>query len=224
MSINRPYRTINSLPEVIPVFPLPGAILLPRGQLPLNIFEPRYISMVDSALAGDRIVGMIQPVETAGVDCGANALHPVGCVGRITRIAETGDGRYILTLTGVARFRVLEELEMCTQFRQCRVDYRSFENDLIDRSGENLVDRGKVITTLRRFAEARDLRIDWQEIERASNELLVNALSMISPFGVSEKQALLEAGDLKSRGDVLVAITELELARNNGPQGSKILQ
>ena len=146
MSINRPYKSIAALPEVIPVFPLPGAILLPRGQLPLNIFEPRYVEMIDAALAGSRIIGMIQPAQSLGQNVGGNILHPVGCTGRITRIAETGDGRYVLTLTGVVRFRVAEELSVSTMFRQCRVDYSQFEYDLIDRAGEEEVDRSKVIS------------------------------------------------------------------------------
>jgi Lon protease-like protein len=224
MSINRPYTSIEHLPRRIPVFPLPGALLLPRGQLPLNIFEPRYVSMIDAAMAGDRIIGMVQPVNPSGPDVGANTLHEIGCAGRITRIGETGDGRYVLTLDGIARFRILEEIQTATLFRQCLVEFRDFDVDLIDRAGEEAVDRDKVIETLRRFADARDLRVDWTEINRANNELLVNALSMICPFGVKEKQALLEAGDLKTRGDMLVAITELELARGIAPEGTTLLQ
>ena len=224
MSINRPYTTIASLPRTIPVFPLPGALLLPRGQLPLNIFEPRYLAMVDCAMAGDRIIGMVQPASIVGPDDGSSALHGVGCAGRITRIGETGDGRYVLTLDGIARFHVKQEILVTTPFRQCTVDYCDFEGDLIERAGEDAVDRGTIVATLRRFAEARELQIDWAEIDRANNELLVNALSMISPFGVKEKQALLEARDLRTRGEILVAITELELARGKGPAGSTVLQ
>lgn len=213
MSINRPYRTIEELAGVIPVFPLSGALLLPRGQLPLNIFEPRYVAMVDDAIKSHRLIGMVQPVGDIGGDPGRPAIHDVGCVGRITQIAETGDGRYILTLTGVLRFLVEQELTVLTPYRQCRVSYESFSTDLIERAGEERVDRETVIEALRKFAEVRQLRIDWQEIERAHNEMLVNALSMMCPFGAREKQALLEAVDLKARAEVLVAITEMEAAR-----------
>ena len=141
----------------------------------------------------------------------------MGCAGRITQIGETGDGRYHLTLTGVSRFRVLDELSVITPYRQCRVDYSEFVSDLEARAGEDNVDRKSVVNALQKYAEARQLKIDWKEIERAHNEMLVNALSMISPFGIKEKQALLEAKDLKSRAEVLVAITEMELARAGAP-------
>lgn len=211
MSINRPYGTIEDLARAIPVFPLPGALLLPRGQLPLNIFEPRYVAMADAALASHRLIGMVQPAAHAGPS--TLDLHSVGCVGRITQIAETGDGRYLITLYGVCRFRIVNEISAITPFRQCEVDYGDFASDLIERAGESDVDRENVVTALRRFAEARKLQVDWKEIDQAHNEMLVNALSMISPFGPEEKQALLEARDLKTRAEVLVAVTEMELAR-----------
>lgn len=212
MSINRPYQNVAELATVTPVFPLSGALLLPRGQLPLNIFEPRYIAMIDDALKGNRLIGMVQPL---GADHAARhpALHEIGCVGRITQIGETGDGRYLLTLAGIARFRIVEEMSVLTPYRQCRVNYDEFSSDLVDRAGEGEVDRESVIAALRKFADMRQLKIDWKEIERAHNEMLVNALSMMCPFGEREKQALLEAADLKARAEVLVAITEMEAAR-----------
>ena len=221
MSINRPYENIGEIADVIPVFPLPGVLLLPRGQLPLNIFEPRYVAMIDDALKSHRLVGMIQPATMATGP--VPALQPVGCTGRLTQIAETGDGRYLLTLSGIARFRVVRELSSTTLYRQCQVDYSEFEADLGEAQGGTDVDRAGVIEALKKFAKARNLQVDWKEIDRAHNEMLVNALSMISPFGSAEKQALLEARDLKARAEVLVAITEMELARAGGA-GSSTLQ
>ncbi len=217
MSINKPYRGVEELATIVPVFPLPGAVVLPRGQLPLNIFEPRYVAMFDDALKSHRLIGMIQPAEnskTPELKSGSSPeLRHVGCVARITQFAETGDGRYLATLTGVMRFRVVEELPVVTPYRQCRVAYDEFAMDLQPRAEEELVDRKAVIEALRRFAEARKLNISWNEIDRAHNEMLVNALSMISPFGPNDKQALLEAQDLRQRAEVLIAITEIELAR-----------
>lgn len=217
MSINKPYRGPDDLPAVIPVFPLESALMLPRGQLPLNIFEPRYMAMIDDALKGERLIGMIQP--SAG-DEGPKTLQPIGCVGRLTQIAETGDGRYIITLTGVARFRIVEELSVTTPYRQCKVDYAPFAGDFTARAGEQEVDRDSLLKALRSFAEATRLQIDWKAIDQAPNEELVNALSMMSPFGPKEKQALLEAPNLKSRAEVLVAITEIELARGRNPSST----
>jgi Lon protease-like protein len=215
MGINNPYVSADQLPEVIPVFPLAGALILPRGQLPLNIFEPRYVRMIDDSLMSHRLIGMIQPDERRHVQARVTSLHQVGCVGRITQFAETGDGRYLMTLTGVARFRVMEELSVITPYRQCRVAFKEFEADL-NVQDEAQVDRTSVIRTLKLFAETNKLKLDWNEIDRAPNEALVNALAMMSPFGPSEKQALLEAADLKSRAEVLVAITEIELAKGGG--------
>jgi len=216
MPMNAQYRRPIDLPERIPVFPLPGALLLPRGQMPLNIFEPRYLAMIDDSMRdGHRLIGMIQP-DT--VHAGATAPPPlftVGCVGRITQLAESGDGRYLIELTGVARFRVEKELQVKTAYRQCCVTYAPFADDFIARKGEDAVDREAVLAALRRFLKANDMKADWEGIENAPNEALVNALSMMSPYGPPEKQALLEAPDLKTRAELLVAITEIELAKKN---------
>ncbi len=223
MPMNAVYRGPADLPEDIPVFPLPGALLLPRGQMPLNIFEPRYLAMVDDALKSHRVIGMIQPDPEASEASAVPPLAEIGCAGRLTQFAETGDGRYVLTLTGIARFRVQEEVTALTPYRQCRVDFESFAGDFEPRVGEGEVDRDGVLRTLREFAERNNLQIDWDSIDAAPNETLVNALSMMSPFGAREKQALLEAAVLKDRADVLVAITEIELARGrNG--GARPLQ
>lgn len=204
-------------PAVIPVFPLPGALLLPRGQMPLNIFEPRYLRMVDDALRGDRIIGMIQPDPD-----GTSPTHPklfrVGCAGRITQYAETGDGRYLISLTGLSRFRVEGEIASAEAYRQCQVSYDEFAVDFQARAGEEQVDRAGVLKALRDFVEANDLKVDWAGIDEAPNEALVNALCMMSPFGVREKQAMLEAPDLKTRAEILIAVTQMELLRGSGPE------
>ncbi len=204
----------EDMPSVLALFPLSGALLLPRGQLPLNIFEPRYLAMIDDALRTHRTIGMIQPDGEGG----ASPLFKVGCAGRITQFAESGDGRYIVTLTGISRFALLEEVAAVTPYRQCRADFSGFATDFKPRVGEDRVDRDGVLKALRDFAEENNLQIDWDSINQAPNEALVNALAMMSPFGPREKQALLEASDLKGRAEVLVAITEIELARGkNAP-------
>ena len=210
--------TRHDMPSVVPLFPLSGALLLPRGQLPLNIFEPRYLTMIDDALKGHRLIGMIQPDPQAASSQAAPPLFKVGCAGRITQFAESGDGRYIVTLTGVARFAVLDEIATVTPYRQAKADFTAFGTDFSPSAGAEAVDRDGVLKALRDFAENNNLQIDWDSINEAPNEALVNALSMMSPFGPREKQALLEAADLKGRAEVLVAITEIELARGrNAP-------
>jgi Lon protease-like protein len=216
MPMNAHYRGPIDLPGIIPVFPLPGALLLPRGQMPLNIFEPRYLAMVDDALRdGHRLIGMIQPDAAHVDDFGPSALYTIGCVGRITELAESGDGRYLIELTGISRFRIEEELTVSTAYRQCRVTYAPFADDFVARKGEDAVDRAALLDALREFLDANNLNADWEGIEKAPNEALVNALSMMSPYGPAEKQALLEAPDLKARAEILVAITEIELAKKN---------
>ena len=222
MPMNVVYRGPSDLPEVIPVFPLPGALLLPRGQMPLNIFEPRYLAMVDEALKTDRIIGMVQPDADNDPNATVPKLYKVGCAGRITQLAETGDGRYLITLIGVARFRVDEELPPIDLFRRCRVSFEPFASDFTARAGENDVDRAGVVKALRDFVDAVHVKVDWRGIEEAPNEALVNALCMMSPFGIREKQALLEAPNLKSRAEVLIALTEIELARSSAGSDSTL--
>ena len=224
MSINAIYKGPDDLPGVIAIFPLPGALLLPRGQMPLNIFEPRYLAMIDDTMrSGIRLIGMIQPDPVhAGPDPNKPRLFKVGCVGRITQLAESGDGRYLIQLTGVSRFRVEEELAIGTPYRQCRVTYAPFVADFTARKGENEVDRKTLLRTLAEFLKVNNLKADWEGIENAPNEALVNALAMMSPYGSAEKQALLEAPDLKTRAEILVAVTEIELAK--GENGETPLQ
>jgi Lon protease-like protein len=230
MPMNVIYKGSADLPENIPVFPLAGALLLPRGQMPLNIFEPRYLAMVDDSLRdGHRLIGMIQPDPShpdsaQGDSDDKPRLFKVGCVGRITQIAESGDGRYLLQLTGVARFRVEQELKVVTAYRQCRVTYQPFADDFVARKGEDEVDRKAVLEALTAFLKANNLKTDWQGVESAPNEALVNALAMMSPYGAAEKQALLEAPNLKSRAEILVAVTEMELAKKTAGGGETPLQ
>jgi uncharacterized protein len=225
MPINAEYRGPADLPEVIPVFPLPGALLLPRGQMPLNIFEQRYLAMVDDTFRdGHRLIGMIQPDITHSHSKDRPTLFHVGCVGRITQLAETGDGRYILELTGVSRFKVIEEMAVLTAYRQCKVDYFPFIDDFTARKGEEAVDREALLVALTDFLKANDLKVDWEGIEAAPNEALVNALAMMSPYGPPEKQAMLEAPDLKTRAEILIAVTEMDLAKRRTGGGDPPVQ
>ena len=222
MPMNQSYHQPSDLPEIIPVFPLAGALLLPRGQMPLNIFEQRYLAMVDDTFRdGHRLIGMIQPDVTHSHSEERPALFRVGCVGRITQLAESGDGRYILELTGVSRFRVVEELTALTAYRQCKVDFFSYVDDFTARKGEDAVDREALLEVLTDFLKANNLKVDWEGIESAPNEALVNALAMMSPYGPAEKQAMLEAPDLKTRAEILIAVTEMDLAkkRTSGDTG-----
>ena len=208
----------GELPEVIPVFPLSGGLLLPRGHMPLNVFEPRYLAMVDAALAGDRIIGMIQPLGEDESDEMDPPLRSVGCAGRITSFSETDDGRYLITLTGLVRFRVVEEVPSNKPFRYCRVTAEPFAGDYSVR-GEADVDREALLDAFRAYLEAHELEADWDSVNNASNESLVNAIAMIAPYGPAEKQALLEAPDLKTRAETLVALTEISLSQDgHGPR------
>lgn len=218
------HRSIADCPGVIPLFPLAETLLLPRGHLPLNVFEPRYLALVDDALGAHRVFGIIQPdaeVDPEQSDA-VVPLYRVGCAGRITQFVEMEDGRYLVSVTGIARFRIAEELQVLTPYRQARVDYEPFQTDFVARAGEDKVNRQAVLEVLRRYAGARNLRVDWNTIEQASNEAIVNALSMMSPFGTREKQALLEAPDLRTRADTLIAITEIELARSGDDPDSTL--
>ena len=203
------------MPASLPLFPVAGALLLPRRPIQLTIFEPRYLTMLDDALGGERLIGMIQP--TAGDDAigPAPELYSIGCAGRIVQYAEIGDGRCFLTLMGVARFRLAEELTTLTPYRMVRSDYEVFASDFVEGFGEPEVDREALVEALRDFAHANDMKIDWDDVQKAPNEALVNALSMMSPYGAKEKQALLEAPDLKSRAEILVAISQIELAHGS---------
>lgn len=218
---NARYRTQKDLPETVAVFPLSGALLLPGGRMPLNIFEPRYLEMIDHALAGDRLIGMIQPrLDGALRADGEPELCEVGCLGRITSYAETGDGRCLVSLQGVCRFRVASELSAKTPYRQCRTT--AFIADLDAEAGASEVDRPALLKAFRAYLKANDLDADWESVSRAENAMLVNALSMMAPYGPAEKQALLEAPDLRTRAETLIAMTEIALARDDEDFGSSL--
>lgn len=218
------YRRPSDLPSVIPVFPLRGAILLPRASLPLNIFEPRYLEMIDSALSGERIVGIIQPAggdqEDESPEGKEIGLKRIGCAGRITSYQELDDGRLVITLTGISRFETLGEVPSDQAFRTVSASYDRFAQDFDSGRGEDQVDRDSLLRVLKSYLEANRLKADWSSITRASSEFLINALCVMSPYGPEEKQALLEADDLKTRADVLVALAEMELAAGGGGAGT----
>ncbi|MBC6983816.1 LON peptidase substrate-binding domain-containing protein [Caulobacter sp. 17J80-11] len=203
------YVKVTDLPQVIPVFPLDGALLLPRGQLPLNIFEPRYLNMVDDAMAGERVIGMIQ---TVGGQRARPDLANIGCIGRVTAYSETSDGRYLVTLTGVARFRVIAELPVQTPYRQVQVDYEPFHEDLKPSPEDFAFDREHFLEALKAYLARRALDVDWATAEAAPEEALVNSLSMALPFDPAEKQALLEADSLVDRRKALTALLQIDAA------------
>lgn len=220
------YHSIEDLPPVIPVFPLAGVLLLPRTQLPLNIFEPRYLDMVDDALAGGRIIGMIQPRDEEAADAVGDSekaprLASVGCAGRITSYNETDDGRLFITLSGISRFRVAKELGVATAYRQCEVDWSLYADDLVAGFGQDDVSRPRLLELLGEYLKVNGLQMDWRAIHASSNEALVNSLSVVSPFGLREKQALLEALTLEDRNQMLIAITEVMLAQTS-PSSSRV--
>ena len=201
------YRHISDLPDEIPVFPLTGALLLPRWQLPLNIFEPRYLNMIDDAMAGERIIGMVQSV---GGDKSRPGLANLGCAGRITSFSETNDGRYLITLTGIARFRVDRELDVRTPYRQVQADWNEFEADLHEPTVTALPNRERLVQTLRAYIDRNAMTADWSAVEEAPIETLINALCAGCPFSPIEKQALLEAVTLKDRCEALMALLEMD--------------
>jgi Lon protease-like protein len=217
MAGNRRYEAGDDLPATAPVFPLAGALLLPSGQLPLNIFEPRYLAMVDAALAGNRMIGMIQPALDSPQGAEPPLLCDVGCLGRITQFGETGDGRYLITLTGVSRFHLVEEVPGELLYRRCRISFDRFSDLAEPRKGEDAVDRGALLRTFREYLTQNGLEADWESVNRASNAGLVTALSMMSPWGPPEKQALLESPDHAARARTLIAITEIALAAASAP-------
>ena len=204
-----PYRQLSDLPQLIPVFPLDGALLLPGGELPLQIFEPRYLNMVDDVMAGDRIIGMIQ---TRGGARSNPRLAEVGCAGRITSYNETSDGRYLITLTGICRFEAGEELDLRLPYRQLRARYDRFGDDLDrdERAEADAKARARFAHALKRYLNHRELDIDWETANDAPLEALVNSLCMGLPFEPAEKQAFLEAPDLAGRFEVLTTLLEID--------------
>ena len=212
MKFLKDYQKPSDLPDTLPVFPLAGALLLPRADLPLNIFEPRYLEMFSDAMSGERIIGMIQPRDDSD-DGETSKLMKIGCAGRITSYTETPDGRLLVTLTGVSRFSVTKELSAPTPYRQVKANFKPFAVDLVMDKGPSEVNRPALMTAFKDYLTANNMSADWTEINAASTEVLVNTLSLLAPYPANEKQALLEAPDLKTRAEVLVALTEMALSK-----------
>ena len=211
------YGSLGDLPERLAVFPLTGALLLPRGRLPLNIFEPRYLAMVDDAMRGTRLIGMIQP-RTPEQLSQRPQLYDVGCAGRLTSYEEADDGRLLITLTGVCRFRVFEELSVTTPYRQVQPDFAGFARDLLAEEPDNLEnERAPLLACLRPYLAAQQMRADWASVERAPIAQLIDTLSAICPFGPNEKQALLEAETVTTRAHTLTTL--IAMANADPPAG-----
>ncbi|MEE8444268.1 MAG: LON peptidase substrate-binding domain-containing protein [Alphaproteobacteria bacterium] len=212
----------EELPESLPVFPLAEVLLLPRGNLPLNIFEPRYLAMVEDALAAERMIGMIQPRGACGAQSVPELFH-TGCAGRICRFEETGDGRYLIALRGVCRFDIAEEQPAERGYRRVHADWSPYEADLTP-GGGNRLDRDRLLAVLERYFAAREIDADWEAVREAPEERLVNCLSMICPFDAPEKQALLEAPDLEARAEMLTALMEMAALGEDAAPGCRTRQ
>jgi Lon protease-like protein len=220
------YRGPADLPQQVPVFPLRRAILLPRATLPLNVFEPRYLEMLDDVMSGARVLAIVQPAgggeEDESPPGRSVGLRPVGCVGRVTSYQETGDGRLIIALTGIARCALIEEVEADKPYRVWQASAEAFTSDFVAGSGEDEVDRQGLLKALKAYLEARNLKADWSAVSQSATETLVNSLAIASPYGPEEKQALLEAPNLKARADALIALAEMELAAGAGGTGTTL--
>ena len=206
---------LTNFPEAIPIFPLPGALLLPRSRLPLHVFEPRYLQMLDDSLkTPERLIGMVQPNEVAGR--AGNGLHTIGCAGRITQFSETEDNRYMITLSGISRFRVVNEIEGFAPYRRCEVNWDGFERDQGKSECDTGLDRDSFLNLLGRYFDARSLSTDWESLQEADDELLINSLSMMLDLDAEDKQALLEAPSLSTRRETLVTLIEFSMRGGEG--------
>jgi uncharacterized protein len=224
-SLAERYRGPGDLPQQIPFFPLRRAILLPRAGLPLNVFEPRYLAMLEDVMSGPRVLGIVQPVTGDGEESPAGKaaeLRRVGCVGRVTAYQELDDGRLAVVLTGITRCMLMSEVATPKLYRIFAVGFERFLGDFIVGDGEDDVDRQTLLTALKTYLEARHQRADWSAISKAATEALVNMLAIASPYGPEEKQALLEAPNLKARAEVLMALAEMELAAGTDGSGSRL--
>jgi len=199
----------SDLPDTVAVFPLPGALLLPRSRLPLHIFEPRYLQMFEDTLkTPQRLIGMVQPCPGQNWD---DTLHDIGCAGRVTQFSETEDGRYLVTLSGVSRFRIEAESDGFTPYRRCQVNWDEFGRDLGKVEADSRFDRPEFLDLLERFFLSRSLSTDWEALKDADDELLINSLSMMLDFDPEDKQALLEAPGLATRRETLTTLIEFAL-------------
>jgi len=202
------------LPPSVPIFPLTGALLLPFAHRPLNVFEPRYIEMVDAALRTDRLIGLIQPQDTSEESPRGRApLQTIGCVGRLTHFEENGEGRYFIILEGISRFELKSELTVISPYRQATISAERFSSDFERGFGADGVDRDRFVKMMRDYAEFANIEMNWDEIDKTPIADLVNFCCMVSPYGAAEKQALLEAKSLENRAETLIAMAEYEMAR-----------
>jgi Lon protease-like protein len=214
MSPNPFDPTFDQLPEIVPIFPLTGVLLLPRGKLPLNVFEPRYLAMTEDALSGNRMIGIIQPSDPLS-RASVPPVYPIGCAGRITSFSETDDGRYLITLTGVCRFETVRELPIVRGYRRVDVSWERFAADL-EESGPALFDRARLVEGLKTYFKIQGISANWDAIDSTPDERLVTSLAMICPFEPSEKQALLECGSLSERASMMIAIIEMSVLDKRG--------
>ncbi|RDE08508.1 LON peptidase substrate-binding domain-containing protein [Pelagibacterium lacus] len=206
--------SIADLPESIALFPLSGALLLPGTHRPLNIFEPRFVAMIDDALAGERMIGLIQPRDSQEEAPRGNvALEQVGCLGRITHFEEQAENRYFIILEGVCRFAPVEELTTESPYRRARIATEAFRNDFAPLMGEDDIDRSRLLAVLKSYADFAQIEVDWDEIDEMSTGELINLSAMLTPYGAREKQALLEAATLSERAETLIALAEMEMAK-----------
>jgi len=209
----------TDLPDTIPVFPLPGALLLPRSRLPLHLFEPRYLAMLDDVLkTSSRLIGMVQSYDAPG---GGGKLHVIGCAGKVTAFSETEDGRYMITLSGASRFRITQEIEGFTPYRRCDVSWQGFDRDLGPVEKDESFNRDAFMDALGRYLVDQGLSTDWESLGEAEDELLINSLSMLCPFEPEDKQALLEAPSLTTRRETLMTLIEFAL---RGGSGEEVMQ
>ena len=213
--LKRP-ETPAGLPDHLPLFPLTGALLLPFAHRPLNIFEPRYVEMIDAALAGNRLIGLIQPVDSAEESPRGRApLQKIGTVGRLTHWEENGDGRYFVILEGISRFELTGELTVMTPYRQGTISAERFVLDFERAHGEAEVDRPRFLKMMKDYAEFANFDLNWDEINKTGTADLVNFACMVSPYGAKEKQVLLEATTLSARAETLIALAEIEMAKGS---------
>jgi Lon protease-like protein len=210
----------EQLPAEIGIFPLPGALLLPHGRLPLNIFEPRYLALISDAMGNGRMFGMIQPDPSQPQGAGVPAVYRTGCVGRLASFAETDDGRFLITLAGVLRFRIAEELPMRAGYRRVRADYAGFLEDLAEPDEHPVsLDRRALTAALKPYFRAHQIDANWDAIEQTPDAMLVTTLCMVCPFDVREKQALLEAATPEARAEMLVALLQMGAAGGAPAEG-----
>lgn len=214
------FPRFTDLPEILPIFPLTGVLLLPGGTLPLNIFEPRYLAMVDEAMRTNRLIGMIQPRHDEAEDPFAKNLYAVGCAGRITSLQETEDGRYLITLTGVCRFKMTEERDMLHGFRRALPNWAGYESDMTKEGPCLDIGRDRMTSLLKRYFEANGLTCDWEAVEVTPDERLITCLAMVCPLEPKEKQALLEAENCRVRAEMFLNLLEMAVRESESGCGS----